>query len=333
MAKQEILKALKEASDYISGEDISRALGMTRSAVWKHIRTLRQEGYDIEAHTRMGYKLRTLSNYLLPEEVLSVLETKKFGRNYIYYHSINSSNEKAKEFAREGAEEGTVVLAEEQQAGKGRLGRTWHSPLGLGLYLSIILRPSIPLALTPQITLLTALSIAKTIEKMTSLGPAIKWPNDILLDGKKVCGILTELSAEMDGVKHIVVGIGLNLNQEATDFPTAVTSQASSVSMQAGEKVDRLAFFNKLLMQLEDDYEHWLEQGFSAIRQQWLDRAVGLGDTVRVIAGSAQWQGRMEGIDDMGALLVRNKAGEIQQLMSGEVTLRPEGREDYDFGH
>ncbi|QGG48760.1 biotin--[acetyl-CoA-carboxylase] ligase [Heliorestis convoluta] len=332
MAKQEILKALKEASSYISGEEISRSLGMSRSAVWKHIRSLRQEGYQIEAHTRLGYKLQKVSKYLLPEEVLPQLQTSDFGRNYHFYHSLGSSNDTAKHLAREGATEGTVVLAEEQNAGKGRLGRPWHSPAGLGLYFSLIIRPSIPLALAPQVTLLTAVSICKTLEKL-DLEPTIKWPNDVLLEGKKVCGILTELSAEMDGIKYLIIGIGINVNHRLQDFPDSVAHKATSINIVSGQEIDRVLFLNKLLITLEEDYRHWLEQDFSPFRQEWLQRAAGLGEKVRVLTGTVEWTGRLEGIDDMGALLLRNEAGELQHLMSGEVTLRPEGREDYDFGH
>ncbi|MTV48517.1 biotin--[acetyl-CoA-carboxylase] ligase [Heliobacillus mobilis] len=332
MPRKAILAALKEADGYLSGEDLSRTLGMSRSAVWKHIVALRQEGYEIQAHTRLGYKLERASAFLIPAEVEPRLETERLGRNYHFHTSLPSSNITAKELARQGAPEGTVVLTEEQTAGRGRLGRGWYSPPGLGIYMSLILRPRIPLGQTPQVTLLASVALCKALEAVTPVRPQIKWPNDILVNGKKLCGILTELNAEMEAVNYLVVGIGINLNQQPADFPGDVANVATSAAIAGGEPVDRIRFLTTLLSFFEADYDHWLQKGFSQLREEWLARAAGIGTTVRIISGKQEWLGQAEGIDTDGALLVRNEDGELQRLISGEVSLRPEGGHGYDFG-
>ncbi|MBM7866448.1 biotin--[acetyl-CoA-carboxylase] ligase [Heliobacterium gestii] len=332
MSRKPILEALSVAEGFLSGEELSRRLGVSRSAIWKHIVALRQEGYTIDAHTRLGYKLRSRSAFLLPEEVGPLLETERFGRDYHFYASLPSTNRTAKELARQGAAEGTVVLAEEQTEGRGRLGRGWYSPPGLGIYFTVILRPAIPLGLAPQVTLLASVAVCKALETVAGVQPSIKWPNDVLLHGKKLCGTLTELNAEMEAVNYLVVGTGINVNQGPEDFPGEVAKVATSLYATTGEKVDRARLFAALLRFFEADYKHWLSAGFERLRSEWLERAAGMGTTVRVIAGQQEWIGRAEGIDSDGALLVRDGGGELRRLISGEVSLRPEGGQGYDFG-
>ncbi|MDD4587959.1 MAG: biotin--[acetyl-CoA-carboxylase] ligase [Heliobacteriaceae bacterium] len=332
MIKREILAKLKKANGFLSGEELSRQLGMSRSAVWKHINALRREGYQITAHTRRGYRLCAAPSLLLPAEVQPRLTTRCFGQTYHFFTSLPSTNLTAKELARQGAPEGAVVVTEEQTAGRGRLGRLWSSPPDTGLYLSLILRPQVPLAVVPQVTLLTAVSVCRALEIVTPARPRIKWPNDILLAGKKVCGILTELNAEMEQVNYLVAGVGINLNQAAEGFPAAVASVATSVAAATGFKVDRVELLTTLLAVWEADYNQWVNTGFAAVREAWSVRAAGLGTFVRVIAGSREWVGRAEDLDDTGALLVRDLDGQLHRLISGEVSLRPERGSNYDFG-
>ncbi|MCW2277076.1 biotin--[acetyl-CoA-carboxylase] ligase [Heliophilum fasciatum] len=332
MARTQILAAIKNAPSYISGEELSRQLQISRSAVWKHVVALRQEGYEIEAHTRLGYRLRSASPRLLASEVLPRLTTKRLGQNYHFFASLPSTNRTAKELARQGAPEGTLVVAEEQTAGRGRLGRAWVSPRNCGIYLSLVLRPAVPLGMAAQVTLLTSVSYCRAIEQVTGLKPMIKWPNDVLLSGKKICGILTEVHAEMEAVNYLIVGIGMNVNHQGADFPEEVRPVATSLALEAGKTVDSTQLLLAFLACLEADYDRWLSDGFGSIREQWLARAAGLGRPVQIVAGQRQWQGRLASIDEEGALLVTDTDGATHRVYSGEVSIRPEGGTGYDFG-
>ncbi|WXJ80831.1 Bifunctional ligase/repressor BirA [Moorella humiferrea] len=323
-SKHQVLDYLRRhRGEYISGEELSRQLAITRTAVWKHIQALRREGYRIDAQTRRGYCLLGTPDCLYPEEVAVGLKTSWLGRQLYYYDEVGSTNQVAKELADNGAPEGTVVVAEAQSGGRGRRGRLWLSPPQKGIWFSLIFRPRVAPTQASQLTLLAAVAVAAAVRKYTGLPPGIKWPNDILLGGRKVCGILTEIKAEMDAVEYIVQGIGLNVNAEADDFTPDVRPYATSLFLELGRRVARLPLFQEMLYQLEKWYERWQEEGFEPVRSAWKEASVTLGREVAVNSWREVTTGVAVDIDVEGALKVRTAGGEVRRFTSGEVTLRP----------
>ena len=260
MMDEEILRVFKTRSDeYISGEDLSSMLKVSRAAIWKHIEKLRKEGYRIDAVPNLGYKLVSLPDRMLSHELQWGLDTKIIGRRIFYYEKAESTNTLAYKFAQEGLEEGTVVVAEMQTKGKGRLGREWISPKGAGVYLSCILRPRILPLEVPKITLVSAVATVKAIREFSGLNASIRWPNDILVDHKKVCGILTEMKAEQDRVDFIIVGIGINVNTSTKELP----AEASSLKEELGRSLSRVELGKIILNQLERYYMLFKKRGWS----------------------------------------------------------------------
>ncbi|AKX95525.1 biotin--[acetyl-CoA-carboxylase] ligase [Neomoorella thermoacetica] len=323
-SKQQVLEFLRRhRGEYISGEDLSRDLAISRTAVWKHIQSLRQEGYRIDAQTRRGYCLLATPDCFYPEEVTAGLETAWLGRTLYYYDEVGSTNQVAKELADDGAPEGTVIVAECQTGGRGRRGRSWISPARKGIWFSVILRPRVAPAQAPQLTLLAAVAVVAAVRERTGLPLGIKWPNDLLAGGRKVCGILTEIKAEIDAVEYIVLGIGLNANLEAGDFSPEVSPQATSLYLELGRPVERLPLFQRILSCLEKWYERWQDEGFAPVREAWKEASITLGQEVRVNSWREVFQGVALDIDDEGSLLVRDAGGRIRRFNSGEVSLRP----------
>lgn len=321
--KEAILRLLKERRpEYVSGEEICKNLDVTRTAVWKHIQALREDGYEIEARPRAGYLLTGVPDRLFPEEVLDGLSTRFIGRKVFYCDSISSTNDLAKELAREGAGEGSLVVAEEQTGGKGRLGRGWYSPRYKGIWFSLILYPPVNPSEASQITMLAAVALASAIRDVTGVAAGIKWPNDLLVGGKKVCGILTELSAEMDRIDHLVVGAGINANLDVEDFPEEVRSTATSLKADAGRAVSRVRLLQASLAGFEKWYTVWLAQGFAPVLAKWKELSISLNCPVRIHTLNKSWDGWAEDVDEDGALLLRLPDGGIQRLVSGEVSLR-----------
>ena len=214
---EKVLSLLRDKEDYISGENMSKELGVTRASIWKTIKKLKEEGYKIESSTKKGYKLIDSPNVITAPEVSEHIKTETLGKEIKYYSEIGSTNEEAKKLARDNAKEGTLVIADKQVSGKGRLGKVWDSPRGTGIWMSLILRPHIMPSEAGQLTLIAGLNMCEAIEKITGLKAEIKWPNDIIINSKKVCGILTEMSAELEQIKYVIVGIGVNVNN--SHFP------------------------------------------------------------------------------------------------------------------
>ena len=237
MMKTRILKELKEAGDYISGQELCEKLQVSRTAVWKHIKALREEGYRIDSVTNKGYKLLDSPDSITAEEIGSDLDTEWLGRNLRYYETIDSTNLEIRRLAEEGAPHGTTAVAEEQTSGKGRRGRSWLGKAGCGIWMSFLLRPQIAVENSSMLTLITALAVEKAVGEETGLQCQIKWPNDIIVNGKKLCGILTELSAQMDELNYVVVGIGINANMQ--EFPDDLRDKATSLRIETGETVKR----------------------------------------------------------------------------------------------
>jgi BirA family biotin operon repressor/biotin-[acetyl-CoA-carboxylase] ligase len=305
----------------VSGEELSSVLRVSRTAVWKHIKSLRELGYRIEAIPSRGYRLLASPDLLIPAEISAGLNSVRIGRRLVCYRETGSTNDDAFKLAEEGAEEGTVVVAEAQRRGKGRLGRRWESPAGLNLYCSVILRPPILPARAAQLTFLSVVAAARAIEAVTSLRPSIKWPNDLLLGGKKVAGLLNEMSAETEKVNFIVLGIGININMDRDQFPDDLRHPATSLFLEAGKPVRRLDLARALLETLDTLYDSYLLNGYGPVREEWLARCNFLGRRIRVTFQDKELQGTAEGIDEEGALLVRAPDGRLERVLAGDVTI------------
>ncbi|MEW9669797.1 biotin--[acetyl-CoA-carboxylase] ligase [Ammoniphilus sp. 3BR4] len=318
--KDEILKMFKEAEgDFVSGESLSNALSCSRTAIWKHIEELRGEGYEFEAVRRSGYRLLSSPDVPYPEEVRWGLNTKYLGKEVHYFPSVDSTQHKAHSLAKEGAPEGTLVIADHQEGGKGRLGRVWHSPPGSGVSMSILLRPKLELHRCPQLTLLTAVAIVEAIREETELPVQIKWPNDILLNGKKICGILTELNAESDCINYLIIGVGINVNTPS--FPEELSGIATSLMLEKKEPIRRVKLIQNLLQKLEELYELYLEEGFAPIKSRWESHAISIGKNLIIRQMSGTMTGFALGIDDQGVLLVQKDDGSVEKVYSADIEI------------
>lgn len=304
----------------VSGVELARTLGMSRAAVWKHIEQLRALGYDIEAQQARGYRLAAVPDRLLPGEIQRRLHATRFGAEIAYRAETASTNEEAARLARAGAPEGTLVLAEHQTAGRGRLGRHWVSPRHTNLYASFVLRPPIPPGAAPQISLAAAVAVARALTAAGVPDVAIKWPNDCLLAGRKVAGILTEMDAEVDRVRAIVLGIGVNLNMSLKAFPAELRETATSVLHATGRRTDRIAFAAALCDTIEEVYDRFLEAGFGALVTEWETRSCLTGRVVTVDCGGRRTAGTVRGLDQDGRLVLDGSHGE-ERIVAGDVSI------------
>ncbi|HHX63066.1 MAG TPA: biotin--[acetyl-CoA-carboxylase] ligase [Epulopiscium sp.] len=319
--REKILGMLRETKDYISGERMSQELGVSRSMVWKVIKGLRDEGYKVDSVTNKGYRLAAVPNLITGEEVRSVLEPKIFGKEIYDYKEVDSTNVIAKAKAREGAKEGTVFIAESQTGGKGRLGKVWESPSGTGIWMSIVVRPEIVPQEVSGITLVAGLAICKAIRKVTSLSAYIKWPNDIVVNGKKVCGILTEMSAEIDRVNYVIIGIGINVN--TTKFPEELRKIATSLKIESGIDYSRKDIVAQVLMLFEEYYQKYVQgESLQGALEEYKDLCITLKNEVSIIDKDKSYEATPLDIDKTGALIVEKKDGSIEKITSGEVSVR-----------
>lgn len=317
-----IVSLLKERyPEFVSGEELSKIINTSRTAVWKHIRNLRENGYEIESYPKLGYRLLHTPDKLFDHELAQVLKTQVLGRTIVYREKIGSTNELAKEIARTGSPKGTLVVAEEQTEGKGRMGRFWHSPGGRGLWFSLILRPAISPADASKITLVTAVGVAKAIRELTGIKAGIKWPNDILIDGRKTAGILTEINAELDRINYLIVGIGINVSLRAEGVPE-LAQIATSLEEHSGSPVSRIRLLSMILENLDSLYQRFETGDFLTILEDWKKMSVTLNHMVKVTSLRDTDEGIAVDIDVDGALLIRKNDGTIKRVYSGEVTLR-----------
>ncbi len=300
---------------------MGQRLKISRTAVWKHVNELRQLGYKIDSSPRLGYSFVAAADRLLPEEISLGLDTRVIGKRIVYREEVTSTQDIAGEMARNGAEEGVVVVSERQTRGRGRKGRGWESPPLQGVYTSTILRPNLKPAQVPQIPLIAGVAVSRAIQRVTPLQPRIKWPNDIILGGKKVGGILTEMSSEIDRVNYILLGIGINVNTRTSLLPETVRSIATSLAEECGESVSRVKFVQSLLSELETVYDRFLASGFDAIREEWKALNNTIGSRVRVSSGGEDIEGEALDIDREGFLLVRKENGDVSRVVSGDVML------------
>ena len=322
--RKRILDLLRNSGgEPVSGEEISRQLEVSRTAIWKHIQTLKNEGYDIESVLKKGYILREAPNRLFPQEILSRLQTKWLGRNICYRDSVDSSNNLAKTLANEGCENGLVVVAEEQGAGKGRLSGGWISPYAKGIWFSVVLKPPFLPQEASKCTLLAAVAVVKAINKIAGVQAAITWPNDILLLGRKLVVILTEMNAEFGHINYVVIGTGINTNATPADYPEEVRHLAVSVCDAATEPFTRVQLLCDILKNMEDLYETAVHEGFAPVLAEWRKYSCTLGQDVKVIAPDMTYYGKAEDIDEEGLLIVRKEDGTLEKVVAGDVSIRP----------
>ncbi len=319
-----LLACFEEAAGaFVSGEGLSRALGMSRTAVWKRIRRLEEEGYVFESAPRLGYKLVRVPDKYRLDVLMPLLADTMFGRQLQLYDVVESTQNAAHEALLAGAPEGALVLAETQSAGRGRFGRAWFSPPGKGIYLSFLLRPNVPLAVAPQMTLLIAVALCRAIRKETVANATIKWPNDILVDGKKICGILVETMLEADVVKAMIAGVGVTANVRADELPEELADRVTSLLEATGAPVSRESIVVAFLKQFDWLYEVYRKEGFGPVRTLWEALSSTLHGRVRISTPQGFAEGVAEGITEEGALLVRDDDGHVRAMYSGDLAVPP----------
>ncbi|MFZ5988119.1 MAG: biotin--[acetyl-CoA-carboxylase] ligase [Bacillota bacterium] len=327
--KSEILKRLKDQhNEYVSGEQLSDMLGVSRTAVWKSIKELKEEGYIIESSSKKGYKLSCIPDIINSWEISQGLDTKIIGKRVHYFKEVDSTNNYAKKIAMEGCEDGTVVAADCQTSGRGRLGRGWSSSDKKGIWMSFVLRPAIGLEEIQVITLAASVAVASAIKESIGVEAGIKWPNDIVLDGKKVCGILTEMNMEMERVNFLVLGIGVNVRQQKSDFPQEIQEKATSLDIYLKEKlgsdlnIRRSELIKIILFKFEEVYDKVNNGALDEIISLWKKYSVTLGKEVCITFKDRQYTGTAEDIDSSGKLIVRCSDGVTREVLSGEVSVR-----------
>ena len=318
--KAEILTILKDTDGYESGQELCERCGVSRTAVWKAMNQLKKEGYEIESVQNKGYHLVKTPDILSKNELVSIRKTKWVGTEICYFDVTDSTNTQAKSLGEGDAPNGTLVVAGKQESGRGRRGRSFESPAGTGIFMTLLLRPEIEPQNASMLTLVSALAVAKGIEHMVDLPVQIKWPNDIVINGKKVCGILTEMSAQMDYVNYIVIGIGINVGNE--EFPEEIKDVATSIYLESGKHVNRAMLIEKIWEEFEDYYELYEKtQDLSSLVKEYDSYLVNRGQKVRVLDTKEPYEGKAMGITDRGELIV--DTWEARRLVSaGEVSVR-----------
>lgn len=317
-----ILRALRErAGYYISGAELAAKLGTSKVSIWKHIQGLKKEGYDIKSKPRAGYRLIKSPDLLLPYEIEDGLQTELFGREIHHFREVGSTQEVAKWLAIKGAREGGIVVAEVQTGGKGRRGRLWHSPSG-GIYLSIILRPNISPSHAPVLTLLAGAAIARVLRRLYGLKAELKWPNDVMVGDKKICGILTEIGAETEVVNYCILGIGINANIESSHFPSEIRGAATSLKEELGKEISRAELTKGVLEEIEHLYFIFRDQGPAPILEEWRALTNTLGAMVKVTDQAKVVEGRAVDVDQDGALILELADGSSKRIIAGDVSLR-----------
>lgn len=319
--QESILHMLREQpGGFVSGEAMCQACGVSRTAIWKHIKELQDAGYEIEAVRNKGYRLVQSPDLVTASEIRDGLQTSLLGQSIVYHETIDSTNTLAQTLALNGAPEGTLVIADEQTAGRGRRGRNWFSPPHSGVWMSLILRPQLPVAHAAQITLVTAVAMARALTRLTGVEAGIKWPNDILFDKRKCCGILTEMHAEFDQVHHLVLGIGINVNVPQEQFPEELQSIATSLQGVKGEPIPRAEVVRAVMEELEPLYRRYVDGGgFASIREDWKRSNITLGRQIVAQTARGPITGEALDIDEFGVLLVRREDGETEKIYSADI--------------
>jgi BirA family biotin operon repressor/biotin-[acetyl-CoA-carboxylase] ligase len=317
-----ILSALRANPDGVSGTELAEKLRISRAAIWARIEELRHLGYDIEAGPHFGYRLVSVPDVLHADDLLARLgKTKVIGRDVRVFEQTTSTNDVLEKLARDGVKEGVVVFAESQTKGRGRLGRKWISPAHKGLWFSLLLRPDLRPQEVTQLMVASATALCRAIRSETGLNSEIKWPNDILVRGKKVAGILTEMSAELDRVQHVILGIGVNVNTGAGEFQPELRKLATSLKIESGRTVSRSDLATAILYELDRNYARVCAGGFAALADEWEAHCTTIGRDVTIQTGERRLRGRAESLSDEGALLLRTEHGHLESITGGDVTL------------
>lgn len=321
--KAEILKMLRESGEYVSGQQICEKFGVSRTAVWKVISQLKEEGYEVEAVRNKGYRIVRTPDVITAEEMKSLFAEKTTwaGQNIFYYKEIDSTNIQAKRLGEDGKPHGTLVLADRQSDGRGRRGKTWSSPPNENIYMTLLLRPGFEPAKAPMLTLVMAHSVAKALKKVTDLDVQIKWPNDIIVQGKKLVGILTEMSTEIEFIHYVIIGVGININ--LCEFPEEIKSMATSLRMEMGKRIKRAPIIVEIMKQFEQDYEQFLKDGdLSSIQEEYNYLLVNRNREIRVLGVQKPYKAIACGINRMGELLIQKEDGTKETIYAGEVSVR-----------
>lgn len=321
--KDEIIKALLEANGgAVSGQQLADSLGVSRTAIWKHMQALQEEGYEFETVKKKGYVLKATPNLLTASEIQPYLESDRFGHVLHVYDVVDSTQVIANELARNGAPDGTVVIAEEQTSGKGRMARPWESTKGKGIWMTVIIRPDVPPHMAAQFTLVAAVAVTHAMKGLyKNFEPQIKWPNDILINGKKCTGILTEMLAEVDRVQALLIGIGINANHAQKDFSDEIGGIATSLAIEEGEPVNRAALIAYILFCLETYTDLYIKEGFSRLKEMWEESSCTIGQHVEVTTLREVFTGVATGINNEGVLQVKLDSGEIRPIYSGDIRI------------
>ncbi|MEY2428312.1 MAG: BirA family transcriptional regulator [Verrucomicrobiota bacterium] len=322
-ADAQILRALRAANgDSVSGAELAHQADVSRSAIWSRIEELRSLGYDIAASPHLGYRLLSAPDVLHADDLISRLgKTKVIGRDIRVFQETTSTNDVIEKLARDGVKEGAVVFAESQTKGRGRLGRKWLSLSNKGLWFSLLLRPDLRPQEATQLTVASATALRRAIRSHTGLEPEVKWPNDILIGGKKVAGILTELNAELDRVKYVILGIGVDVNMDAGDFTSDLRISATSLKVELGKTLSRAELAVVILRELDADYARICSDRFPAVADEWEEHCTTIGQDVTIRIGDRQIRGRGESLDEDGALLLRTTHGHLERIIGGDVTV------------
>ena len=319
--KTEILKLLQNSKESVSGQEICNRFSVSRTAVWKVINQLKEEGYVIDAVQNKGYRILSTPDILTEAEIKSRLNTEWAGSTLSCLEETDSTNTDCKKLAEQGAKHGLLCTADTQIAGRGRRGRAWESPKGTSVSMTLLLRPEIKPNQAPQLTLVMALAVARAISRISGETCSIKWPNDILMKDKKICGILTEMSAEMDYVHYVVIGCGINVNQDM--IPEELEKIATSIKIETGKSYQRSELIAEILSNFEQLYQQFLiHADLSLFIEEYNRYLVNQGRRVRVLDPKAEFEGEALGISPNGELLVRTETGETVEVYAGEVSVR-----------
>ena len=320
ISTEELLFHLKKKGDFFSAEKLAQDLKINFKELKQAKKELEKWEYMIESDSKKGYKLAQIPDLLLPMEIKFDLKSKILGQEIHSYKALNSTNDLAFDLAEGEAPEGTLVVAEKQSKGKGRLGRSWFSSPKLGIWMSLILRPSILPSQAPGLSIATSLALVLTTKELTGLPAFIKWPNDVIVNNRKFCGILTELSAELDKINFVILGVGINVNHTERDFPKNLRNIATSLRIEKGEQVSRVDFLKRFLEKFEKIYLQYKKTGLLTFKDECLRHSYLLGKKIKIQVGSEILEGKAENLDDNGALILRTKEG-LKTITAGDVSL------------
>ena len=325
--KTSILRMIRQSSGYVSGQSLCEALGVSRTAVWKYVNQLKEEGYEFDAVSNKGYRIVKYPDIITREEIESMLPEGLAVTNVVYYHETDSTNTRAKQAAEDGEKSGTLFITECQTGGRGRRGRTWESPAGSGIWMSLLLRPEIKPFDASMLTIVAAMGMKDAIEEIIGAGAGqggihckIKWPNDIVLGDRKICGMLTEMSAETDWINYVVIGIGVNVN--TTEFDDSIKDTASSILLQTGSSVKRSDVVVAFARHFSRYYEKFLKEcNLSGLADDYNKALINVGRDVKIVERDGSFVAKAVGIDETGSLIVE-KDGDTIRIVAGEVSVR-----------